>query len=281
MFLFILGAAIAATQPSRGATFEAIGGGIISGEATQATWQQVPTAESLGTVFWSQLPHEATLQATCTPQANGTLQDCRISETLPARLKESDIGDRLLQQLKLSRDSAETFQGRTIYVSIWMRNPAGTDENISYCGDPFCTSIPPPPPVLVAETAPIKAALDEASKCLWGPPGSVDYSGQSAAERATRQLQAPVGSAEWKKARDSVAFFAQRRQEQRQCLVHLETLRREGSMTIQDRKALTYHQKGLVLTWVQRGLHEATALRRLLGIPSSDLDPYLPSNLLP
>lgn len=139
---------------------------------------------------------------------------------------------------------------------------------------------PPPPPVLVAETAPIKAAIDDAYNCLWGSKGN-DDSGQSAADRATRRLEAPIGSVEWKKARDVVASFARRRQEQRQCLARLATLRTEGDMTVQDRKALTYYEKQLMLTWVRRGLSETEALRRLLGMPSSDLDTYLPSNLLP
>lgn len=147
MFSILLGAALATTQPSPGATFEVIGGGIISGDAAQVAWQQVPTAKSLGTVPWEQLPHEATFHASCTSQANEALQGCQITETLPARLRESDIGDRLLRQLKLSRESAKIFQGETIFVYILMRNPAGTDKNRSYCGDPFCTSTPPPPPV--------------------------------------------------------------------------------------------------------------------------------------
>jgi hypothetical protein len=135
---------------------------------------------------------------------------------------------------------------------------------------------PPPPPVLVAETAPIKAAIEEARECIWGPPGSSDYSGTMAADRATRRLTAPVGSAEWNRARDTVIFLVRRRQEQRKCLDRLQTIKR-ASMTAQDRKALTLYQEGFVMTWIRTGLDEASAMRRLLRIRSTDLYDAAPS----
>src|SRR3712207_1796143 len=97
-------------------------------------------------------------------------------------------------------------------------------------------AIPPPPPLPlpVARAEPIKAAIDDAYECLLGPTGSSDYSGERAADRATRRLKVPIGSAEWNRARDQVISFAQRRQEQRLCLDRLEAFGREASMTDQD-----------------------------------------------
>lgn len=147
MFLPMPSAVIAAVQPSTPAKFEIVGGGIVSGEAVQATWQQVPTAGRLHSVAWSQLPHEAIFNAACKSEPDGTLRGCRIYRTLPARLTESKLGDQLFQQLRLSRESAAKLTGNSIFVFIRMINPAGTDKNISYCEGPFCSVTPPPPPV--------------------------------------------------------------------------------------------------------------------------------------
>lgn len=147
MFLPALGAAIAVAQPSETAQFEVVGVGLVSEEATSATWRQVPTAETLPDASWEQLPYQALLRAKCMPQSDGTLKDCRIFETLPATLKNDAFGPRLFDQLKLSLESASAFRGESLYVYIQLTNPVGTGKNTLICESPFCIPTPPPPPV--------------------------------------------------------------------------------------------------------------------------------------
>lgn len=134
-------------QASLNPTFEIIGAGLISNEVTRATWQEAPTAAGSGDVNWSQLPREGFVSAYCAAQGDGRLEKCRLSGAQPQSLRGSFLWNRLLQQLKLSADSTESFKGKSIAVFISMQNPAGKDTGLRLCEVPFCSSTPPPPPV--------------------------------------------------------------------------------------------------------------------------------------
>ena len=133
----------------------------------------------------------------------------------------------------------------------------------------------PPPPPPAAETQAIREAITRADRCF------SDHSPGALAKQATRQLSARPGSKKWNKAREVVLAYVQRRQEQRRCLLELETLRTEVRMTRQDRTALTFFQRALAASWLVEGVHEVAILRRLLGIPSPEQDDYLPAHLHP
>ena len=124
---------------------------------------------------------------------------------------------------------------------------------------------PPPPPPPAAETELIKAAIRRADDCL-----QIGADGHAKADAATRQLHAKVGSKQWNDARKVVADYVARRQAQRQCLVDLQNVMREGRLPVtkQDRVALIFYKNLLVRAWYMRASDEAVILRRMIGISS-------------
>ena len=78
-----------------------------------------------------------------------------------------------------------------------------------------------------------------------------------------------------------VLAYVQRRQEQRQCLLDLETLRTEGALTRQDTVAVTFYQKVVASNWLTESIREAGILRRLLGMDSPEGNDLLPAHLHP
>jgi hypothetical protein len=68
-----------------------------------------------------------------------------------------------------------------------------------------------------------------------------DDDAEGAAEQATQRLNARPRTKDWNETRQVVLIEVLRHQEQKQCLLDLESLRTESLVTLQDWKAPTFY----------------------------------------